>query len=121
MEYAPKVCPYCLQDVTNGVGPSDLPEVTKLLNDLPSSHLFRKAADWHDYGYHLGYSEIHRKIADEFFLADMLAAVNESCRWYSRGWYRLQAYRNYWFVKKYGGNFFNYKGCGQKNSQRVAG
>jgi hypothetical protein len=111
MEDAPNICPYCLNDVTNGVGPSNLPEVTELLNNLPSSHIFRKAADWHDYFYHLGYSEFHRRAADEYFYSLMLTAVDENCAWYLRPWYRLQAYRNYWFVGKFGSAFFNYAGC----------
>lgn len=108
---APKVCPICGIDVTNGVGPEKLPEVTKLLNNLPSSHLFRKAADWHDYGYHIGYREVDRQTADEFFYRAMLEAIHQECSWYSRCWYRLQAYRNFLFVRKFGRHFFNYKGC----------
>lgn len=111
MDEAPKVCPFCKKDVTNGVGPADLPTVTKVLNDLPSSHIFRKAAEWHDYNYHIGYEENHRKVADESFYRNMVAAIKESRPWYFIGWYRLQAYRNFWFVRKFGSNFFNYKGC----------
>ena len=117
MEDAPKVCPYCLKDVTNGIGPSDLPEVTTLLNNLPSSHIFRKAADWHDYLYHIGYSEFHRRAADEYFYNLMFRAVDENCRWYLRGWYRLQAKRNFWFVSKFGESFFNYAGCSGATSK----
>ena len=111
MEEAPKVCPFCLNDVTNGIGPSDLPEVTKLLNNLPSSHVFRSAADWHDYLYHLGATEDNRCDADHIFYDYMLEAVEEKCVWFSKWWYRLQAKRNFIAVREFGGNFFNYKGC----------
>lgn len=111
MNNAPNVCPICNKDVTNGVGPSDLPEVTKVLNNLPSSHIFRGAADWHDLRYHLGYTEWDRKKADDKFYKDMLEAIDSNCSWYSRGFYRLQASRNYWFVRKFGKSFFNYQGC----------
>lgn len=108
---APKVCPKCQRDVTNGVGPSALPGVTKLLNHLPSSHLFRRAADWHDYGYHIGMTEAHRKAADDYFYYCMLADIKTDCIWFLRPWYRIQAYRNYVFVRKFGSHFFNYRGC----------
>ena len=114
MEDAPKVCPHCLQDVTNGIGPDDLPEVTKLLNNLPSSHIFRLAADWHDFGYHIGYKEDHRQMIDETYLQHMIFSINKSFSWYLRGWYRLQAYRNYWCVRQFGSKFFNYDGCPKK-------
>jgi hypothetical protein len=110
MKDAPKVCPICGKNVTNGVGPSDMPEMTKFLNSLPSSYMFHNAADWHDYGYHLGGTEADRKSADEFFYNCMMHEIKSS-PWYLRAWYKIQAYRNYIFVRKFGGKFFNFKGC----------
>jgi len=111
MKDAPAVCPKCGKKVTNGIGPSDMPEVTKFLGALPSSHIFRIAADWHDYGYHLGKTEAERKAADELFYDCMMHEIESSCHWYSKAWYKLQAYRNYCFVREFGSKFFNYKGC----------
>lgn len=105
------ICKRCGKDVSNGVGPADLPVVTKFLSKLPSSHIFKNAADWHDYDYHLGTTEIHRRIADDRFYKEMKQSIKLLCKWYLVPWYKLQAYRNYLFVRKYGGNFFNYKGC----------
>lgn len=121
MDDAPIVCPHCLKDVTNGVGPSDLPLVTKFLSELPSSHIFRIAANWHDYSYHLGYREVDRTMADEFFYRDMLESVSAKCNWFLRPWYRLQAWRNYLFVRKYGRMFFNYDGCVKNDIQKDSG
>jgi len=111
MKKAPNFCPKCKKEVTNGVGPSDLPSVTKFLQVLPSSHLFYEAACFHDIDYHLGATEMHRKKADDSFLERMILAVENSCKWYKKPWYMLSAYRNWFFVKKFGWKFFNYKGC----------
>jgi hypothetical protein len=105
------LCSVCGADVTNGVGPSGLPIVTKFLQVLPSSHLFYMPACYHDIDYHLGATELHRKLADEFFLQRMLIEVKSKCKWYEKPWYKISAYRNYWFVCKFGSAFFNYKGC----------
>jgi hypothetical protein len=111
MVKAPEICPYCKKHVTNGVGPYDLPKVTMMLGALPSSHMFKMAADWHDFHYHIGRTELDREIADKLFYKDMLAAIKEHCHWYSRAWYRVHAWRNYCFVRKFGSKFFGYKGC----------
>ena len=108
---APNVCPMCLKDVSNGVGPSGLPLVTKFLQVLPSSHLFYEPANFHDLAYHLGVKESDREKADLMFLVRMKEEVKARCAWYLRPWYILQAYRNYWFVKECGSQFFNYEGC----------
>ncbi len=103
-------CPLCKKVVCNGVGPSALPHLTFLLNSLPSSHIFREAADGHDLGYHLGFIEEARYRADRQFYIDMILAISK-LPWYKRSWYRLQARRNYLFVRAFGRKFFNYKGC----------
>lgn len=107
---APNFCPQCKENF-NGVGPSDLPLLTEFLHMLPSSHLFYQAACFHDLLYHKGCTEADRKSADETFLQLMLSTVNIACNFYSKPWYRLQAYRNYWAVRWWGKRFFNYKGC----------
>lgn len=111
IEKAPNFCPRCLMDVTNGIGPADLPLVTEFLHMLPSSHIFYEAANWHDIAYHLGTTELDRKNADRMFLGLMKSIINIRCNFYSKPWYRLSAYRNYFCVRLMGSKFFNYKGC----------
>jgi len=105
-------CPNCKKNVTNGVGPSGLPEVTKFLHNLPSSHLFFHDANWHDLAYHIGRTEEDRKKADETFLENMLYTVKIECSPWAALWFKLSAYRNYYAVKLLGKRFFNYRGCG---------
>lgn len=111
MMKAPSFCTRCLVATGNGIGPADIPILTKFLQIFPSSHLFKNAANWHDYLYHLGLNEADRKKADDTFLYFMRLAVKNECSWYLKPWYTLQAYRNFWFVKKFGKRYFNYAGC----------
>lgn len=111
IEKAPIFCHECRRDVTNGIGPADMPEVTKFLHRLPSSHMFYESANWHDLNYHLGKTEDDRKKADDYFLKCMLYDIKVYCNFYSKPWYRLQAYRNYYAVRWLGKAFFNYEGC----------
>lgn len=112
---SPNFCPICRADVTNGLGPSGLPMFTKFLQLLPSSHLFSDAANWHDMLYHSGSTESDRKKADDIFLELMNRAIRKRCKWFVRPWYKLSAYRNYLFVRKFGWKFFNYQGCKRTN------
>jgi hypothetical protein len=110
------ICPKCKQKIANGVGPEAIPELTKILNDLPSSHVFRDAADDHDVRYHyLGggkmNGELKRRYADDCFFNDMMSAIELKCHWYSKWWYRLQAKRNFSAVREFGNNFYSYEGC----------
>jgi len=111
IEKAPNLCPRCLVDCTNGVGPADMPEVTKFLHRLPSSHMFYESANWHDYLFHLGHTDEDRLKADKKFLELMLLDVAICCNPYSRPWFKMLAYRNYYAVRMFGKKFFNYNGC----------
>lgn len=111
MKKAPNFCPKCKNDVTNGVGPSDLPAVTKFLHTLPSSHMFYESANWHDYLYHKGCTEDDRLKADKKFLELMLADIKGNCAEFRTSWYKILAYRNYFAVRMFGKKFFNYEGC----------
>jgi len=103
------ICKYCNRDVANGLG-GEGSVINPILHALPSSHLFRKAANIHDVLYHQGFTELKRKIADDIFLKLMLEAANDvGFLW--RQWFRLQAYRNYFAVRWWGKSYFNYKGC----------
>jgi hypothetical protein len=107
---APSFCVKCGEKF-NGVGPSGLPIVTKFLQVLPSSHLFYDAANWHDYFYHTGSTDADRKNADDAFLALMLLAIKDRCKWYEKPFYKFSAYRNWFFVRKFGSTFFKYEAC----------
>ena len=59
------ICPVCGKFFKpNGVGPESAPKLTKLLNKLPSSHVLRYGAYWHDSAYHLGKNWGSREDAD---------------------------------------------------------
>jgi len=103
------VCRFCGKNVANGLG-GEGSVINPVLHALPSSHLFRKAANVHDVLYHQGFTELARKIADDIFLKLMLEAANDvGFLW--RQWYRLQAYRNYAAVRLFGKKYFSYKRC----------
>lgn len=116
---SPEICPYCSLDVTNGVGPSDCEIVTKLLHNLPSSHLFYDAANYHDLAYHIGSDEQDRKKADEIFLENMLRTVSIYCCGFYAIMYTMAAYRNYYAVRLFGKRFFNYAGCKGKTEKKT--
>ena len=105
------ICKYCGKEVSNGVGPANGGIITEVLHDLPSSHIFKEAADDHDLDYHSGTTESDKRWADNMFLLRMNNAVHAKCSWYSKWWYFLQAKRNYWAVRKFGDKFFSYEGC----------
>lgn len=111
---APKVCPICGLDVSNGVGPAGLHIITKFLQVLPSSHLFYEPANYHDLEYHWGRTETDREKADLRFLMRMKEQIKNDCSWYLKPWFTLQAYRNYFFVREFGNEFFSYKGCNKR-------
>lgn len=113
-------CPVCGKFIRpNGVGPDDTPELTTILNNLPSNHLLKYGANFHDWFYHIGGSDVDRYVADltMFFLNKDL--IRERCRWYSSWFYHLMNYRNYLFVREFGSNFFGKDGCNSQNESQV--
>jgi len=103
------ICGSCGEDVGNGVGAKGS-VLTPILNNLPSSHIFREPANAHDVFYHIGKTEGERKIADKVFLAKMLDRVRHFPV-IKKQWYIINAYRNYYAVRLFGKRFFNWKGC----------
>jgi hypothetical protein len=126
-------CSRCGEKVVNGVGPSGMPAVTTILNKLPSSHAFYCDACQHDCDYH---DQIGKEKADIDFLNNMkstafeLFPVVERKHWYSwlnpmsavdaaRTSYRFSkrralvamAWRNYFFVKYFGGAAYREGAC----------
>jgi len=92
------ICPYCGEITANGVGPSGLKHITTILNKLPSSDVFYRAACQHDMDYHI---QIGKSQADENFLINMMEAAKAQS-WYQRGLLYSCAYRNYYAVKWFG-------------------
>jgi hypothetical protein len=106
-------CPLCGKYyTTNGVGTSELPVLTSVLNSLPSSHILRYGAAFHDWAFHMGGSWGTRKQADDL----MLSKNRERIAYLKLGWIKSSFYytmnwRNYLAVRLFGGKFWNEKGC----------
>jgi len=103
------ICGSCGEDVGNGVGAKGS-VLTPILNNLPSSHIFREPANAHDVFYHQGKTESTRKIADKIFLELMLNEAKK-LSFIRRKLYKALAYRNYYAVRIFGKKYFNFKGC----------
>ena len=105
-------CPVCGRVFrANGIGPSDIPELTSVLNALPTSSVLRYGANWHDWLYHIGKTEADRKAADELMYAKNKWKIGVCVKWYSRPFYHAANYRNYWFVRTFGAKFFGKDNC----------
>jgi hypothetical protein len=100
-------CPFCGEKF-NGVGASDTKILTKILHALPSSHIFYKAGNTHDYNYHICINT--RKKSDEIFLHMMLEETKKMAI-HKRAWYTAQAYRNYYAVRIAGAKFYGKNRC----------
>ena len=106
-------CPVCGQFFRgNGLGPSDIPELTTALNSLPSSHVLKYGANYHDIAYHLGPAWGSRKDADDLMLSKNKEKIGRLHRsWLEKQWLHAMNYRNYWAVRAFGSKFWNEKGC----------
>ena len=76
------LCPICLKFIKpNGVGPSDCETLTTVLDNLPSSHLLRWGANFHDVAYHMGDNFGTRQEADDLFLKKNQEIIAKKCKW----------------------------------------
>lgn len=108
-------CPVCGKEFTpNGIGPQDIPELTSVLNSLPTSHILRYGANFHDWLYHIGTTEADRKAADDLMFAKNRWKIGVCVKWYNRPFYHISNYRNYLFVRAFGKKFFYKDGCKPK-------
>ena len=106
------VCPVCGKIYKpNGVGPSDLPELTTFLNELPSSSLLRYGAAFHDWAYHLGPAWGSRINADLLMYSKNEFIIKEKGKWWNRWFYNWANKRNYIAVREFGEPFWNKNGC----------
>jgi len=108
-------CPVCGKLFRpNGVGPQNIPELTSVLNALPTSHVLRYGANFHDWLYHIGKTEADRKAADELMYAKNKWKIGVCVKYYKRAFYHAANYRNYLFVRWFGKKFFYKDGCKPK-------
>jgi hypothetical protein len=119
------VCPKCGKFFKpNGVGPANNKILTTFFDNLPSSHLLRYGANFHDWYYKLGrniydpshpaYSnrELCRKLADDIFYKKNQEIISKKCKWYDTWFYQLMNKRNYLVVREFGEKHFSFYGCG---------
>jgi hypothetical protein len=106
-------CPLCGTHLERGkLGPNDVPVLTPVLNNLPSSHILSYGARRHDIAYHAGSLWGTRRQADDL----MLDKNRERIAYLKLGWIKSSFYytmnwRNYWAVRLFGAKFWNEKGC----------
>jgi hypothetical protein len=106
------ICPICGKYFRpNGVGPSDIPELTTVLDNLPSSILLRYGSNFHDWAYHLGPAWGTREDADFLMYAKNEAIITEKGNWWNRWLYRIANKRNYMAVREFGWKFWNENWC----------
>lgn len=105
-------CPVCGKMFRpNGIGPTAIPELATMLNNLPTSHVLKYGANFHDWGYHFGGSDKARKEADELMYAKNRWKIGACVKWYKRAFYHAANYRNYLFVRAFGAKFFGKDNC----------
>ena len=105
-------CPVCGKFFRpNGIGPTSTPELATMLNNLPTSHVLKYGANFHDWGYHFGGGVNDRKAADELMFSKNKWKIGSCVKWYSRPFYHAANYRNYLFVRAFGAKFFGKDNC----------
>jgi hypothetical protein len=106
------ICPVCAKFfIPNGVGPVSLPQLTTVLNNLPSSHILRHGARYHDWYYHFAGNWGERKDADLIMYRLNEAEIKKKCEWYNAWFYNAMNYRNYIFCRIFGEKIWNLKDC----------
>ena len=106
------ICPCCKKFFRpNGVGPDAIPELTTVLNKLPSSSILKHGANFHDWAYHLGTLWGCRESADLLFYEKNEEKIKRECSIFTAWFYRIMNKRNYLFVKELGQTFWDQNGC----------
>ena len=100
-----EICAVCGLDCSNGLGGEGMPRLNKLLQHLPSTHLFYNASVRHDLLYHKLKDAEGKRYSDNAFLTEMLLACDK-LPFIKKHWFRLQAYRNFAAVKLFGSSFY---------------
>lgn len=106
------VCPKCGRYFrANGVGPKDNQMLTSMLNALPSSHILKYGAGYHDWMYHFGGAEEDRKFADDVMFLKNEERIKEKIPGYQRWFYHACNWRNYIMVRTFGKKHFGKDNC----------
>lgn len=114
-------CPSCGKMFRpNGVGPEDVEVLRSMLDNLPSSHLLRYGANYHDWYYHLGPKYATREHADLLMWSINKWYIEEKASWWNAWYYRIMNKRNYLFVREFGGMFYNDEGCENQGEQQAS-
>lgn len=95
----------------NGTGGEDTPEFLKMiLRNIPSDKYQLEGSDPHDLMYFIGGSEKDRKYADKYMLKKAIKAVKRSISAWrpSRYFFISCMYRNYFVVRNWGKDSFDY-------------
>jgi len=97
-----EICPFCMEDVCNGMGSAEMPKVTFVLNKFPMAKLFMRECNMHDMDYH---RQRGFKRSNKYFGSRMKARLKKTkfSGWYmsrfaKRQWYRFLIPRIVWFV-----------------------
>jgi len=107
------LCPICGKYFQpNGIGPMSIPKISTMLDKLPSSHLLRYGANFHDWYFHLGENWGTQEEADNMMFDLNEIKIREKCKWWNAWYYRVMNKRNYYFVREFGHNFWGKDGCG---------
>jgi hypothetical protein len=106
------ICPKCGKYFKpNGVGPKKLENISTIIGMLPSSHILRRGASYHDWYYHIGGNDVDRYEADNLMLRINMTDIKNKCSLFTAWWYRICSRRNYDIVRKYGADYFGKDGC----------
>jgi hypothetical protein len=115
-------CPSCGRFFRpNGVGPEDNAALSSLLSKLPSDHILRYGANFHDWAYHMGSDWGTREDADLLMLQKNRQEILRKVAVWSRWFYYAMNYRNYWAVRIGGKKHFNSKGCSHGEASNEEG
>ena len=106
-------CPVCGQFFRpNGIGPMDDKMLSSMLNSLPSSHVLKFGANYHDWFFHWGDKWGKQETADIIMFEINEKQISLKCKWWNAWYYRIMNKRNYLFVREFGHNFWGKDGCG---------
>jgi hypothetical protein len=86
-----------------------------VLDNLPSSHLLRYGANYHDWAYHMGDLWGSRLEADNLMVEKNEEKIKRECSVFTTWFYRAMNRRNYLFVREFGSSFWGKDGCKEKN------
>jgi hypothetical protein len=105
-------CPVCGNFFRpNGVGPQDDRMLSSMLSLLPSSHILKFGANYHDWFFHLGKNWGSQEQADYMMFTLNEVKIREKCKWWNAWYYRTMNKRNYLFVREFGHNYWDKDNC----------